>query len=356
MEMLVAPNPFRDRHVLVTGHTGFKGSWLVRWLTLLGARVSGLALAPQTAPALYDEAGLAGTMDSHLADLRSLESTCAVVDSTHPELIVHLAAQSLVRAGYADPIGTYATNVMGTAHLLEAARRAQVQAVVVVTSDKCYTPSADTAGHREGDPLGGPDPYSSSKACAELLSACWRSSFGGPGAPRIASVRAGNVIGGGDWAADRLVPDLVRAALAGQAAAIRNPHAIRPWQHVLEPLAGYLRVGARLLEGDTRVERAWNFGPAATDMAPVSRVADALCQRLGGQWTTDGGAHPAEAPVLRLNSQDAIDQLGWHPRWPLDTTLDRVADWYQHHHEGADARSLMDAQIEAYGNPLEAAP
>jgi CDP-glucose 4,6-dehydratase len=351
--MLVAPNPFRGRRILVTGHTGFKGSWLVRWLALLGARVSGLALAPQGRPALFDEAGLQRTMDSHLADLRSLEPACEIIGAERPALVFHLAAQSLVRAGYADPVGTYATNVMGTAHVLEAARRAQVQAVVVVTSDKCYAPAADAQGHREDDPLGGPDPYSSSKACAELLATCWRESFGGAGGPRIASVRAGNVIGGGDWADDRLVPDLVRAALGGEQARIRNPHAIRPWQHVLEPLAGYLRVGARLLAGDRRVERPWNFGPAAADMAPVSRVADALCDRLGGQWTTDAGVHPAEAAVLRLDSQAAIEQLDWRPRWPLETTLDRVADWYRLHHQGADALALMDAQIQAYGNPLE---
>ncbi|QID17335.1 CDP-glucose 4,6-dehydratase [Nitrogeniibacter mangrovi] len=348
---------YTDRRVLVTGHTGFKGSWLSAWLAQFDARVSGLALAPATTPALYTEAALDSRIDSHLADIREPAAVDAVFAATRPEIVFHLAAQSLVRAGYADPIGTYATNVMGTAHVLDAARHHGVKAVVVVTSDKCYAPPPPTDGYRESDALGGHDPYSSSKACAELLTASWRDSFSGTGdGPLIASARAGNVIGGGDWAADRLVPDLIRAALAGTTTPIRNPQAIRPWQHVLEPLAGYLRLGARLLAGDAAAARAWNFGPEATDMQPVAVIAERLCARLDGHWQPDANAHPHEAAVLRLDSTDARTRLGWAPRWPLDTALDAVADWHRRHAAGEAALELMTEQLAAYGPPLESAP
>jgi CDP-glucose 4,6-dehydratase len=354
LEVLVMGNAFADRRVLVTGHTGFKGSWLSLWLDELGARVGGLALAPATDPALFTEAGLDRCLDHHLADIRDAHAVDEIVAATRPEIVFHLAAQSLVRASYTDPLGTYAINVMGTAHVLDAAQRHGVQAVVIVTSDKCYAAPPPGRGYREGDPLGGHDPYSSSKACAELLTASWRDSFTAHGqGPLIASARAGNVIGGGDWAEDRLVPDLVRAALAGTTTPIRNPDAIRPWQHVLEPLTGYLKLGARLLDGDAACARAWNFGPAEADMQPVSMVADRLCERLGGHWQHDAGEHPHEAAVLRLDSGDARAQLGWAPRWALDTALDTVADWHRRHAAGESARALMREQLAAYGHPLE---
>ena len=355
MEVLVSTSAYQGRRIMVTGHTGFKGSWLTRWLTHLGARVSGLALPPASHPALFIEASLEHTLAHHVADVRDASAVQQIFASSRPELVFHLAAQSLVRASYEDPIGTYATNVMGTAHVLDAAQRCGAQGVVVVTSDKCYAPPPGATGYREGDALGGNDPYSSSKACAELVSASWRASFRDAGAPRIASARAGNVIGGGDWAADRLVPDLVRAALSGAETRIRHPHAIRPWQHVLEPLAGYLNLGARLLAGDTTAERAWNFGPAAADMTSVAHVADALCERLGGVWVSDTQLHPHEAGVLRLDSTDAQSLLRWQPRWSLPETLDLVADWYRRHHDGESAQVLMDENIAAYAALLEPA-
>ncbi len=354
--MLVSGGTYRDQRVLITGHTGFKGSWLSLWLDRLGARVSGLALAPDTRPALYREAQLDTRIDSHLADIRDAAAVRDIVASARPNILFHLAAQSLVRASYLDPIATYATNVMGTAHVLDAAQRAGVQAVVVITSDKCYAPPPTANGYREGDPMGGHDPYSSSKACAELLTASWRDSFGhADGAPLIASARAGNVIGGGDWAQDRLVPDLIRAALAGAPTRIRNPAAIRPWQHVLEPLTGYLKLGARLLDGDATCARAWNFGPDEADMQPVSVIADRLCSRLDGHWQHDAGDHPHEAAVLRLDSSAARTHLGWSPRWTLDTALDALADWHQRHAAGESAQALMHEQLAAYGDPLESA-
>lgn len=345
---------YRNRRVLVTGHTGFKGSWLSLWLQRLGAQVSGLALAPETTPALYREADLDHIVDSHLVDIRDPRRVYETVQRARPDILFHLAAQSLVRASYADPVATYATNVMGTAHVLDAAWRTGVKAVVIITSDKCYAPPPPADGYREGDPMGGHDPYSSSKACAELLTASWRQSFGDAhGAPLMASARAGNVIGGGDWARDRLVPDLVRAALAGKTACIRHPDAIRPWQHVLEPLSGYLILGARLLEGDVSCARAWNFGPDITDMQAVAVVADRLCQRLDAHWQPDDGVHPAEAAVLRLDSSDARAQLRWAPRWGLDRALDAVAHWHQRHAAGEAAQALMHEQLAAYGDPLE---
>jgi len=357
MEVLVSPNTYLDRRVLVTGHTGFKGGWLALWLNQLGARVSGLALAPTTGPALFHEAELDQCMESHLGDIRDATTVQNIVAAARPEIIFHLAAQSLVRASYADPIGTYATNVMGTAHVLDAAQRYGVKAVIVVTSDKCYAPPPPPRGYREGDPLGGHDPYSSSKACAELLTASWRNSFASKGAaPLIASARAGNVIGGGDWAEDRLVPDLIRAAFARTSTLIRNPEAIRPWQHVLEPLTGYLKLGAHLLASDGPFARAWNFGPDEADMQPVSVLADRLCTRLGGHWQHDAGEHPHEAAVLRLDSTEARTRLGWAPRWSLDTSLDAVADWHGRHAAGESARQLMTEQLAAYGHPLEPNP
>ena len=290
---------WHDRRVLVTGHTGFKGAWLSLWLSRLGARVTGLALAPETSPSLFTLAGLAERVDSRLGDIRSRAIVDAVVAESRPEVVFHLAAQALVRRSYADPVATYETNVMGTAHVLEAARRADgLRAVVVVTSDKCYENREWWWPYREDDALGGYDPYSSSKGCAELVTAAWRRSyFGGPASPAgVASARAGNVIGGGDWAEDRLVPDCMRAFGTSTPVVIRRPAAVRPWQHVLEPLAGYLLLAERLAEGPGFAE-AWNFGPSVDDARPVSWVVDRLVRFWGGdaRWAHDGSEQPHEA-------------------------------------------------------------
>lgn len=351
MEALgLALGAYVGRRVLVTGHTGFKGAWLTLWLHRLGAQVSGLALPPETAPALFDLAGIEDIVDHHVVDIRSAEAVARVVCEAQPEIVFHLAAQALVRRGYREPLPTLASNVMGTAHVLEAARAcASVRALVVITTDKCYENTGDPWGYRENDRLGGHDPYSASKACAEIISAAWRASYWqGDDAPLLATARAGNVIGGGDWSEDRLVPDLIRAAEAGQTARIRNPDAVRPWQHVLEPLAGYLILGARLLNKDRECATVWNFGPALTDMQAVSVLCDALCPALGGDWRGDPGEHPKEAAVLRLDSSKAMLRLGWRPRWALPKALAAVADWHTRQRLGEDVRTLTLAQIAAY--------
>lgn len=337
--------------VLVTGHTGFKGSWLTLWLLRLGARVTGLALPPETTPALFLEARLTEIMDSRLGDIRDPATVSKTVSEIEPEIVFHLAAQPLVRRSYREPLETFATNVMGSAHVLEAARACpSVRAIVVVTTDKCYENRSSPWGYRETDRLGGHDPYSASKACTELVAAAWRASYWqeGENAPLVATARAGNVIGGGDWAEDRLVPDLVRAAQSGHPLLVRNPGAVRPWQHVLDPLAGYLLLGERLLAGERRFADAWNFGPALEDMQPVSALCEALCPALGGSWQSGGESHPAEAAILRLDSSRALVQLGWRPRWPLAHALLTTNEWYKRQANGEDARALTLEHIYAY--------
>ena len=354
MEDLVNPAAafWRGKRVLVTGHTGFKGSWLCHWLVGLGASVTGLALAPDTEPSLFAQSRLGERLTSRLGDIRDLAATRRVIAEADPEIVLHLAAQALVRRSYADPVGTFATNVLGTAHLLEASRTLDaVRVIVSVTSDKCYLGRAGAAPYRETDPLGGGDPYSGSKAGAELVTAAYRQAYCAPRTPPIAlaSARAGNVIGGGDWAADRLLPDCVRAFVAGRPVALRHPDAVRPWQHVLEPLAGYLLLAERLWR-DPGFAEAWNFGPADVDARPVSAVVERAARRWGAArgWTPQAGEHPPEAAELRLDSTKARTRLGWQPRLPLDLALDWTIEWYRRAQAGEPAPGLVEAQIAAY--------
>lgn len=322
---------YAGRRVLVTGHTGFKGSWLAMWLRTLGAQVTGLALDPDTQPSHWSLLGLSDGIADHRVDLRDAEAVRTVFDNHQPEIVFHLAAQPLVRRSYRDPADTFATNVAGLVNLFEAIRACPSMRVLVnATTDKVYADRARPEGYRETDPLGGHDPYSSSKACAELVSDCYRKSyFSAPDSTvRIATARAGNVIGGGDWAEDRLVPDLVRAAASDQSLRIRNPSAVRPWQHVLEPLSGYLRLGQRLW-GNVDFAGAWNFGPGAAGEVSVRQ----LTAQLGVHWPAlrieqDLAAQPHEAAILRLNCDKARQQLAWHPVWDIDTMLARTANWY----------------------------
>jgi CDP-glucose 4,6-dehydratase len=324
------------RRVLVTGHTGFKGAWLSLWLASLGAEVTGMAL-PAGSPSLYGSAGVGSDVVSSdvSVDVRDFAAVSSFVAAAAPSVVFHLAAQPLVRASYADPAGTWDTNVMGTAHVLEALRLsgASLDAVVVVTSDKCYRNLEEGRPFREDDPLGGHDPYSASKAGAELVAAAYRDSYGLP----VSTARAGNVIGGGDWSEDRLVPDAFRAVRSGSPLRVRSPGATRPWQHVLCPLHGYMTLAASGLSG------AWNFGPALGDARPVSWVVD----RLGVPWKRDGGEHPYEAGFLSLDSTKAHEELGWEPRWDLERGIEETAAWYQAG-DDADLRALTLSQIEEY--------
>ena len=330
------------RRVLVTGHTGFKGSWLAYWLREMGARVTGLALDPESDPSHWRMLALDDVAD-HRVDLRDAAAVRKLVHDSRPEVVFHLAAQPLVRRSYRDPVGTFAANVTGLVNLFESLRDCEgVRAIVNATTDKVYEEHASTSGYREADPLGGHDPYSTSKACAELVSACYRKSYFAQSGARLATARAGNVIGGGDWAEDRLVPDLVRAATSGQALRIRHPDATRPWQHVLDPLSGYLRLGQALLEGEDCAE-AWNLGP---DGEGEVSVRD-LTARLHRHWPLmqvelDPGEHPHEAALLRLDCTKARERLAWRPVWKLDVALDRTASWYRAFHEDGRVRTAVD--------------
>jgi CDP-glucose 4,6-dehydratase len=343
--MLVRRDNWSGRRVLVTGHTGFKGGWLALWLHQLGADVTGFAL-PATEPSFFVQTRLAGLITHVEGDINDAAAFEAAIAATRPELIFHLAAQPLVRASYADPVATYATNVMGTVHLLDACRRVDsVQAVVCVTSDKCYENRETATPYRESDPMGGHDPYSSSKGAAEIAIASFRRSYFTDG-PLVASVRAGNVIGGGDWAEDRLVPDIVRAMLAGTRPQIRNPGAIRPWQHVLDALSGYLLVGQRLLDRDRAAADAWNFGPTGSDTQSVAWVAERLLAAWGAEgWDSPDRDGPHEAAILKLDCAKARNLLGWAPRLSLESALGLVAEWHKAVAAGTDARVLSVGQI-----------
>jgi CDP-glucose 4,6-dehydratase len=348
----VTPAFWKGRPVLVTGHTGFKGSWLGWWLVRLGAKVAGFALEPPTSPSLYEQTRLAQALDSTTGDVRDADALLTAFHKYRPEIVFHLAAQSLVRESYRLPAETFATNVSGTVHCLEAARRCpSVRALIVVTTDKCYRNAGTSSAYREGDALGGDDPYSASKACAEVVTHAYRNSFfdARQDAALIASVRAGNAIGGGDWAAERLIPDAMRAFMAARPLRIRYPDATRPWQHVLEPLHGYLLLAERLGSGDRAAATAWNFGPNPAEVSPVSRVADGLARRWGGVgWERDTGEQPHEAALLSLDSAKARSQLGWRPVLALDKALDWVVEWYRLLAQGGDVRALTLEQIGRY--------
>lgn len=347
----IDPDFWRGRRVLLTGHTGFKGAWLSLWLQSLGAELVGLAPGPPTSPSLYERAGVGAGMRELAVDVRDAAAVAGALGGSAPEVVIHLAAQPMVRRSLHEPALTYEVNVMGTVNVLEAVRLhgPTVRAIVVVTSDKCYENDGAGRPFHEGDPLGGADPYSSSKACAELVVSAYRSSFMGGEGPRLASARAGNVIGGGDWGEDRLIPDAVRALDRGEPLLVRNPDAVRPWQHVLNPLCGYLQLAQRLwLDADAA--RAWNFGPAAQDARPVSFVLDRLCSLWGGEltWRADDAPSPPEAKRLSLDSGDARRLLGWEPRWGLERGLEAVVEWHRAERSGEDARALSLAQIAGF--------
>ena len=348
---------FHGKKVLITGHTGFKGSWLSLWLQSLGAEVIGYALAPPTIPSLFEEAKVGQGMTSVIGDIRDLQHLRSVFAEHQPEIVIHMAAQPLVRYSYIEPVETYSTNVMGTVNLLEAVRATpSVKAVVNVTTDKCYENREWAWGYRENEAMGGYDPYSSSKGCAELVTAAYRNSFFQPSTinhqplTAIASARAGNVIGGGDWAEDRLIPDIMRAIGEGRPVHIRNPHAIRPWQHVLVPLAGYLLLAQKLYEEGAAYAEGWNFGPNDEDAKPVQWIVERLTQSWGegASWVLDAGDHPHEAHYLKLDCSKAKGRLDWHPRWHLDEALDRIVSWNKQWLAGYDVRKLTLQQIVDY--------
>lgn len=348
------------RDVFVTGHTGFKGAWLTEWLTSLGATVTGYALDPPTRPNLFDALDLGSRIAHIVADVRDRDRLAAAVQGAQPSVIFHVAAQALVRRAYAEPHETLETNVMGTVNVLEAARACpSVRAVVIITSDKCYQNLETGRPFRETDAMGGRDPYSASKASAELVTAAYRESYFSDGAA-VSSARAGNVMGGGDWAADRIVPDCVRALAAGEPIVVRNPDAVRPWQHVLEPLSGYLWLAALMLREGNRYEGPWNFGPTeATGARPVRWVVDRFVDEWGsGSWTTpaNAGRQPHEAHNLSLDSSKAREQLGWAPVWDAPAAVRHTASWYREYYRAAArARELVEHQLEMYQHDASAA-
>ncbi len=360
MENMVDKSFWTGKVVLLTGHTGFKGSWLSLWLQSLGANVIGYALPPPTNPSLYVAANVANGMVSIEGDIRDFSTLAKVTEKYQPEIVIHMAAQSLVRYSYVNPIETYSTNVMGTVNLLEAARQAgSVKAIVNVTSDKCYENREWIWGYRENEAMGGHDPYSNSKGCAELVTAAYRNSYFHPEKYQqhgvaLASARAGNVIGGGDWAEDRLIPDIMRAIVQGKSVNIRNPHAIRPWQHVLEPLSGYLLLAEKLYEKGASYAEGWNFGPHDEGAKSVQWVVENLIQGWGkgASWVLDGGDHPHEAHFLKLDCSKARARLDWHPRRHLPDALHSIVEWHRAHRDGKDMREVTLSQINAYRESL----
>jgi len=352
---------WKNKKVLVTGHTGFKGGWLSLWLQSMGAHVVGVALDPPTNPSLYNQARIAKKIDSTRADIRDLNKINDIFKKYKPEIVFHLAAQPLVRYSYREPVETYQTNVMGTLNVLEAIRSVgTVRAAVMITTDKCYENREWDWGYRENEPMGGHDPYSSSKGCAELLIASYRDSYFPVDTYTdheiaIASVRAGNVIGGGDWADDRLIPDIIRALQSNTDIQIRNPYAIRPWQHVLEPIDGYIELAEKLFSSHGKYAEAWNFGPKEEDAKPVQWIVEKMAELWGegAKWVVDKGEHPHEAKYLKLDCSKAHAELNWWPKWSLETSLGKIIDWHKEAIAGHDLRRLSLSQIQEYMDTRE---
>ena len=346
---------WQSKRVLLSGHTGFKGSWLSLWLQSMGAEVCGVSLAPPTEPSLFDQAKVADGMRHEIVDIRNFEEIDCVFQSFRPEIVIHLAAQPLVRLSYQEPIQTYATNIMGTVHILEASRRAKsVRGIVNVTTDKCYENREWVWGYREDEPMGGHDPYSSSKGCSELISSAYRRSFLEAEGIGMVTARAGNVIGGGDWAQDRLIPDIIKSLEQKDVLNIRNPTAIRPWQHVLEPLSGYLMLAKKLYLRESDVSGAWNFGPNDEDAKTVKWVAEKLSAKWGSitNLKLQSGEQPHEAHFLKLDISKAKQQLGWQPKWSLDAALDKVIDWQKAWRANENMHAKCLSQISEYNKKV----
>lgn len=349
---------YKKRKVLITGHTGFKGSWLCILLNKLGADVYGYALEPPTNPSLYVEAEIDNFVTSYIGDIRDFEYLRKVISIVQPEIVIHMAAQPLVRMSYKLPVETYSINVMGTVHLLEACRLIpSVRAIVNVTSDKCYENKEWHWGYRENEPMGGYDPYSNSKGCAELVTSSYRNSYFNPKdyhnhGVAIASARAGNVIGGGDWAEDRLLPDFFRAIMQQKEVIIRSPYAIRPWQHVLEPLSGYLSLAEKLFSVGPKYGEGWNFGPNDFDSKNVEWIIDSICHMWGegASYSIDGNPHPHEANYLKLDCSKVQAELNWFPRWNIQTTIETIVHWNKAFLKGENIRNITEEQIEKYFN------
>ena len=355
---MITENFWKGKRVFITGHTGFKGSWLSLWLHSLNAKVSGYALNPPTEPSLFELCDVYKFINSNIFDVRDRKRLIDTILAVSPEIIIHMAAQPLVRESYNNTVETYEINVMGTINLFEAVRKCKsVRVIINVTTDKCYENREWCWGYRENDPLGGYDPYSSSKACSELVTSSYRNSFFNPmdyemQLVAVASARAGNVIGGGDWAKDRLIPDCIRAILKGEKIVIRNPHAIRPWQHVLEPLSGYLMLAQKMYECGPMYGEGWNFGPNGDDVKPVEWVVNKVCEKWGNNvsYEIDKGEQPHEANCLMLDCSKAKARLGWYPRWSIENAIDKVIEWTRAYKENKDLIAVCLRQIEEYCN------
>jgi len=349
----MTPGFWKDKTVFLTGHTGFKGGWMAHWLYELGASVYGFSLEPPTQPNFFTETQLQKRLaQSTIGDIRDLAVLTRSLKQAKPDIIIHMAAQPLVRESYKKPVETFAANVMGTVNLLEAAHQiGTAKAIINITTDKCYENNEWLWPYRENDRLGGYDPYSASKACAEIVTAAYRNSFLAVANIHLASVRAGNVIGGGDWATDRLIPDFLRALDAGETLKIRSPNAIRPWQHVLEPLSGYLLLAEKLYEGGETFAEAWNFGPNDEDAKSVGWIVEKLCAQIpGARWETESAKQPHEAGLLKLDSSKAKAKLGWAPRWNLEAALRKTTEWHQAWRNREDMAVITTQQIQAYVN------
>ena len=351
---MIDPSFWKGKRVFVTGHTGFKGGWICLWLKHLGVEVIGYSLEPATVPSLFEAADVGEGMQSIFGDIRDHAKLSKAISESKPDVVIHMAAQPLVRYSYAQPAETYEVNVMGTVHLLEGVRATpSVKAVVNVTSDKCYENRERVLGYRENEAMGGVDPYSSSKGCAELVTSAYRQSFFEPAGIALASARAGNVIGGGDWAADRLIPDFLRAMDAGETLNIRSPQAVRPWQHVLEPLSGYLMLAEQLYSNGTSFAEGWNFGPSDDDSRTVSWIIEQMAEmRKNINWQCDEEPQLHEANSLKLDSSKARGQLNWQPRWRLQTALQKTLEWHEAWRNAEDMRAVSLAQINDYQSTL----